>query len=323
MIFAKPRNHICAVALAACAALASPHAAVTGAPVTITDATGRAVVINDASRIVSIGGAITEILYATGKGPQIIAVDTTSVHPSQALRNHPNVGYMRQLSAEGVLGVQPTLLLSIEGAGPKETIAVLETAGVPLVSIPDHFSGPGVIEKISMVAAATGAQAEGACLASAVKADLDALEALRAHVTKPVKAMFVLSMAGDRLMVAGSKTAADGMIQLAGAINPMAGFEGYKAVNDEAVIAAAPDAILVMQRGDQRYTPEEVFAHTAFKATPAAISKTLVSLDGLYMLGFGPRTPLAARDIAATIYPQLHAGKLPSEEPGRAVDCSK
>ncbi len=80
----------------------------------------------DTSRIVSIGGAITEILYALGLEQRIVAVDSTSFYPPQALREKPNVGYMRQLSPEGVLGLNPSLILATEGAGPKETVAVLE-----------------------------------------------------------------------------------------------------------------------------------------------------------------------------------------------------
>src|SRR4051812_20647211 len=103
--------------------LAFPAAA--GA-VTVRDAAGRTVEVKDANRIVSVGGAVTEILYELGLKDRIVAVDTTSLYPVEALKQKPNVGYMRALSAEGVLGLNPSLVLAIDGAGPKETIAVLE-----------------------------------------------------------------------------------------------------------------------------------------------------------------------------------------------------
>src|SRR5262245_16400055 len=78
------------------------------------------------ARIVSIGGAVTEILYALGAEQRVVAVDTTSLYPERALKEKPNVGYMRALSAEGVLGLNPSLILASEGSGPKETIAVLK-----------------------------------------------------------------------------------------------------------------------------------------------------------------------------------------------------
>ena len=109
----------------------------------VTDASGRAVAIADTSRIVSIGGSITEILYALGLQQKIVAVDTTSLFPPAALQEKPNVGYMRQLSAEGVLALAPTLVLALQGSGPKETIDVLETSKIPFVAVPDKFSGAG------------------------------------------------------------------------------------------------------------------------------------------------------------------------------------
>jgi iron complex transport system substrate-binding protein len=281
-------------------------------PFSVTDAGGRQVVINDASRIVSIGGAITEILYALGRDRQIVAVDATSIYPQRALREKPDVGYMRQLSPEGVLSLRPSLILAIEGTGPKEAINVIDAAGIPMVAVADKYTGAGVIEKVRIVASAVGAQEQGQCLAAAVSSELAVLDRMRTQVTKPVKVMFVLSMSGDRLMVAGRDTAADGIIKMAGAVNAMTGYNGYKAVNDEAVIAAAPDVILAMQRGRQVLSADEVFSHSAFRMTPAAAQRALVSLDGLYMLGFGPRTALAAGDLAAAFYPHLADTKLPA-----------
>ena len=102
---------------------------------TVRDASGRNVTVNDVSRIVSIGGAVTEILYALDLKDSVVAVDATSLFPEDALKQKPNVGYFRALSAEGVLGLNPSLVLAIDGAGPKETVSVLEAASVPFVGV--------------------------------------------------------------------------------------------------------------------------------------------------------------------------------------------
>jgi iron complex transport system substrate-binding protein len=279
----------------------------------VRDAAGRAVAIADASRIVSVGGAVTEILYALGLENRVIAVDTTSQFPERALREKPNVGYMRQLSPEGVLGLNPSLILAAEGSGPKDTVAVLETAHVPFVLVPDHFTGEGIIEKIRLIAAATGATARGECLARAVDADLAALARVRERIPRRDRVLFVLSFANDRPMVSGRNTAADGIIRLAGAENAITTYEGYKLVNDEAIVAAEPDAILVMDRAAHRLDAETVLRHPALVSTPAAARGKFVSMNGLYLLGFGPRTARAARDLAAALYSGLDAGALPSE----------
>ena len=115
---AHPRwYHSHLVAIASLCVLAATPA--TGDGVTVRDAAGRSVTINDASRIVSVGGAVTEILYALGLEQRVVAVDTTSLYPPRAPAEKPNVGYMRQLSAEGVLGLGPSLVLATEGVGPE------------------------------------------------------------------------------------------------------------------------------------------------------------------------------------------------------------
>jgi heme transport system substrate-binding protein len=288
--------------LAAC--LGTGEAA-SAAGVTVHDARDRDVTISDPARIVSIGGAITEILYALGFEERIAGVDTTSLYPVQAMREKANVGYMRQLSAEGVLGLNPSLVLAMQGSGPKETIAILEAAKVPLVMVPETFTEQGLIDKIKLVGHAMGADPRAECLTRVVAGDLAQLRELRAKVTKPVRVMFVMSLLNGRAMVAGKTTAANEIIQLAGAVNAIDAYDGYKPVNDEAIIAAKPDVVLTIGRGKDSLEADAVFAHPAFALTPAAGNKAFVSMEGLYLLGFGPRTAAAARDLSVKLYPAL------------------
>ena len=125
--------------------------------------------------------------------------------------------------------------------------------------------------------------------------------------------MFVISFLNGKPMVAGRNTAADGIIRMAGAVNAIDAYEGYKQISDEAVIAAGPDTVLVMQRGRDNIDAATVFSHAAFTMTPAAARKSFIAMDGLYLLGFGPRTATAARDLAETLYPALGHAVLPSE----------
>lgn len=293
------------------------------AEVVIHDARGHDVMIGNTARIVSVGGAITEILYALGLEDRIVGVDTTSLYPPQALKDKPNVGYMRQLSAEGVLGLNPQLILAIEGSGPKETLDVLDAAKIPLVTFPETFTEQGLIDKIKLVAHAMDADTRGACLTAAVQKDLTELGKLRDEIKQPARVMFVMSFLNGRAMVAGQKTAANEIIKLAGGVNAVEGFDGYKPVNDEAIVAAKPDVILSMQRGRDQVEAAAVFANPSFALTPAAAKKSFVAMDGLYLLGFGPRTAAAARDLALSLYPDL-ADKATAWKPAAlSVDCHK
>jgi iron complex transport system substrate-binding protein len=284
------RRTVAVIFAALCVLAATPPCTPARADaVTVRDAAGRSVMIGDASRIVSVGGAVTEILYALGLEQRVIAVDSTSLYPPRALADKRNVGYMRQLSAEGVLGLGPSLVLAAEGAGPKETIAVLESASVPFVQVPDPFTGTGILAKVRLIAEATGVAARGECLAAAVERDLAALDRLRARIAAPR--------------------------------NVINSYDGYKLVNDEAVIAARPDAVLTMERPGFRLDAATVFALPAFATTPAAARQTLISMEGLYLLGFGPRTALAARDLAVALYPALDREAMPSD--GSAISESQ
>lgn len=311
---------ILCVTLCWLALLPGPSVHATGT--SVTDATGRTVTVNDASRIVSIGGSVTEILYGLGLADSIVGIDTTSVFPPRAMKEKKSVGYMRQLSAEGVLGLRPSLILAVESAGPEETMAVLKAAGVPMVVVPESFSGEGIVEKIRIIAQAAGAPAGGNCIISRVRADLAALTRLKERIREKRRVLFLLSFINGRAMVSGRGTAADGIIAMAGARNAIAEYDGYKPISDEAVIAARPDVVLSMQRaGPGVVTADAVFAHAAFKATPAAASGAFISMNGQYLLGFGPRSAQAARDLAVSLYPDLATISLPSEKAGLAEPC--
>lgn len=258
-----------------------------------------------AKRIVALGGTVTEILYALGAGDRIVARDSTSSYPADALTK-PDVGYMRALSSEGILSQKPDLILSEDGSGPADVIGILRDSEVPMVTVDTPPHGGAIAPKIEAVGAAVGLEGRAKILAAQVDADLAVLaKDVAAIGEKKKRVLFVLSTAGGRIMAAGKDTEAAAIIEMAGGINAAEDMTGYKPLTDEAVIAAAPDVVLTMQRGSHSANPDEVFGFPAFQSTPAAASKSLISMDGLYLIGFGPRTPAAGRELAAKLYPDV------------------
>jgi iron complex transport system substrate-binding protein len=257
-----------------------------------------------AQRIVSIGGTITEILYHLGAQDRIVARDSTSSFPVEAGAK-PDAGYMRALSAEGIIAQKPDLILMEDGAGPPPVIEILAVSEIPVVVIATPPDADGIGRKIRDVGAAVGLSDKAELLAAETERDLAALAAEVAQIPTPRKSvLFVLSLSSGRVMAGGADTEAGAIIALAGGTNAAPGIKGYKPLSDEAVIAAQPQVILSMQtNGDHRITAEQVFALPSLLATPAAANKALVSMDGLLLLGFGPRTPQAARMLAAQLYP--------------------
>lgn len=256
-------------------------------------------------RIVVAGGVITEVLYALGLQDRIAGVDTTSQFPPEALKDKPNVGYVRALSAEGVLSLKPTLIMLIDGAGPPDAVSLLNESGVKIAHIPDGLTPEGVSSKIAAIGAAAGAAEPAARLSAQTTARFEELAGLRAKLPAKKRVLFVLSLQNGRALVGGRNSSADAIITLAGGINVADAIEGYKPMTEEAIAAAAPDMILMMRNSSaHNTTPDQLFAMPAFAQTPAAATQRLVHMDGLYLLGFGPRTPMAARDLMAAIYPE-------------------
>ncbi|MCE7030840.1 heme/hemin ABC transporter substrate-binding protein [Jiella avicenniae] len=258
---------------------------------------------NEASRIVSIGGAVTETLYALGMDDRIVAVDTTSVFPPQAAEK-PNVGYMRALSAEGVLSQSPDLVLMEEGAGPPQALDLLKSSGIAVETIPAGHGIAAIGQKFEAIAAAVGKPEAGKALAEDVEADLARLEARLATIAPKKRVLFILSLVDGRPMAAGSDTAADAMIALAGGVNVFASANGYKTVSAEAATELAPDVVVMMTGAGPNHDAADPFAIPALKATPAGQAGALIRMDAAYLLGFGPRTADAARDFAARLYPE-------------------
>lgn len=255
----------------------------------------------DEQRVVSVGGSVTEIVYALGEQDRLIARDSTSMYPHEAMEL-PDVGYMRALSPEGVLSVNPELILLNDGSGPAETLDVLEKSNVKMVTIPDHFTADGIVEKVRAVGEALGVPEKGEELAAKVAADLQAAQEEVAGRNDGLKVLFVLSYRDGRVMASGARTQASSIIELAGATNATPDFFGYKQLSDEAILQAQPDVVLMMDNGHgNAVDAETLFSHPALGATPAGKNKRLVTMPGLYLLGFGPRTADAIRDLAVKL----------------------
>ena len=251
-------------------------------------------------RVVSIGGAVTEIVFALGEGDRLVARDTTSNHP-QAATELPDVGYIRALSAEGVLSVNPDHILTEEGAGPLETIELLREASVPIVEVNNGFTRTAIGEKIAVVAKTLGVPEKGAELAAKVDAEIAAAVA-RVDTSSQPKVLFILSTAGGRVMAAGDNSSAGAIIELAGGSNAISGFDGYKPITDEAIVTSGAEVILMMDRGgDHGATLEQLRGHPSLSLTPAAQSGAVVKMDGMLLLGFSVRTGEAVSRLAAAL----------------------
>lgn len=251
-------------------------------------------------RIVSIGGDITETLYALGFAERIIAVDATSQFPPEALRDKTNVGYMRALSAEGVLSVGAQMIVASDKAGPADVVKALKASTI-YIEIAESLDPAAVPEKIEAIARAVGASEAGERLAVQVGRELEALAALRAKIDAPMRALFVLNVQNGRVIVGGADTNADAMLRLCGLENAAKEVRGYKPVGDEALLSMKPQVVLVMHTGAGHET-DQLGAVAGLRATPAGSQDRIVIVDANDFLGMGPRIARTARAMMERVY---------------------
>ncbi len=258
----------------------------------------------DARRLVSVGGALTETLYALGAQADLVGVDTTSLHPAAA-QALPSVGYARSLSAEGVLSLRPTLVVATEDAGPPAVLRQLEAARVPLAVLHGDHRIEGVLARTQRLAELSGRVDQGRVLLAALQRDWQTAQqrVARLAVTTP-RVLFVLSHSPGQARVAGRDTAADAMLRYAGAANALGGsFSGYKPLTPEGAIAAAPDVILATDQGLAAAGGiDGLLRLPGLAQTPAGRQRRVAALDALWLLGFGPRLPQATAALADLLH---------------------
>lgn len=255
------------------------------------------------ARVVVAGGDLTEIAASLGAGDRIVGVDSTSLHPPE-MTARAQIGYVRQLAPEGVLALGPDLLIAAADAGPAAALDKLRAAGLRVEVAPEGTGAETVPAKIAFMGRVLGREGEAAALVAAHRAEMDRLAAAIAGVSARPRVLFVLSIQNGAPLVGGAGTSADAMIALAGAVNAAQGFDGYKPMSREAVIAAAPEVLLMMDgHAGRQGGIAAVLARPEMALTPAGRASRAIVMDGLLLLGFGPRTPEAVRRLAALLHP--------------------
>ncbi|MCX7294243.1 hemin ABC transporter substrate-binding protein [Janthinobacterium sp.] len=256
-----------------------------------------------ARRIVSVGGALTEIVYALDAQGELVGVDTTSLYPATA-QKLPQVGYARTLSAEGVLSLAPTQLIATEEAGPQTVLRQVRDAGVPVAVLNADNKFEGLLDRVKQVGQITDRVEPAARLAHSLRQQWSgALAKVRQRQHAPVRVLFILAHAPNQVMVGGRETGADAMLAYAGAVNVMGGqggFAGYKPLTPEAVIAARPDIVLVTDQGLKASGGVDgILKLPGLAQTPAGRRHRIVSQEAMLLLGFGPRMPQALAELDA------------------------
>ncbi|MEM9885247.1 MAG: helical backbone metal receptor [Bacteroidota bacterium] len=250
-------------------------------------------------RIASLSGSITETLFALGHGDKVVAVDVTSTYPADALADVPRLGHVRQLNVEGVLSAQPDLILILEENAEMPAVQQLKESGIELMIIPSENSLESPIKIANALAEKLGGEEAAQEIAEKLGKQQAELAAMQDETSEKPKVLFIYARGAGSMMVAGTDTPAEKMIELSGGQNAVSEFEGFKALSAEGLLQAQPDAILMFDSGLQSLGGVDGLLQVeGIAQTPAGKEKRIIAMDGMYLLGFTPRAGEAALELA-------------------------
>lgn len=238
-------------------------------------------------RIVSIGGDVTEIIYALGAEQALVGRDSTSIAPLAA-RQLPDVGYMRQLNAEGILALKPTKVISSEVAQPSAVFEQLKSAGITIERVPFEYSPESVTRKIQLIGKLVNKPQQAVKLAEKFANELKAVS----NSPLDVRILFILNHAGSNYIAAGQNTVADTAIRLIGATNAMQNSVRFSPISQEGIIAARPDLLVLTKMSlESLGSINKLWDLPGMAQTPAAKKQNVIVVDDLAVLGFSLTTP--------------------------------
>lgn len=253
----------------------------------------------DYERIVSLSGGITELLFAMGKGDQIVGIDVTSTFPSEPLARLPRLGHVRHLNTEAVLGLQPDLIIAEKSVEHSDQLTKLAESGIQVLFLEQKYNLDNPVVMAQELADLLGPSDFAEALETRIHADMETLKNQNSQFETPPSVLFIYARGTGNMMVAGNETPAAAIIEWAGGKNAIDEFDGFKALSTEGLLEANPDVILLFESG-----LESIGGWAGLQEIPGMMEVTagqreqFVAMDGLYLLGFTPRASQAALDLS-------------------------
>lgn len=249
-------------------------------------------------RIVSLGGTVTEIVYALGAGDEVVAVDKSSVYPA-ATEELRTLDLFRKVSAEAILSHEPTLVVATDASKPDKAYERIEGAGVDVVRLTSEETVDAAKERIRKLGEELGKEDAAKDLVAALDSDLEAASEAVAACDNHAKTLFMYARGRGTTFVAGKATSAARMIELAGATHVPGNIEGFKPMTAEAVLEANPDTVLMTGSGLKSMGGVDGLRGVkGLNETSAVEAGRVVTMSDLELLGFGPRTGRAVATLA-------------------------
>ncbi|MDP8171174.1 ABC transporter substrate-binding protein [Pasteurella skyensis] len=254
-------------------------------------------------RIVSTTGNASQIIAELGLADNLVAVDTTSTLPADIMKNKPKIGYRRALSSEGILAMNPDLVILAPDAGPPNVIAQLKASKVNTITIADKKSLTGVVDDINLIAETLGATQQAKPLVERIHSDSAVItNIIKSYPSQP-KIAFFMDGGVDRFMGFGDATAGDGMINIVGGQNIFKNhFKSVKPVSLESLSVSDMDMIIIASRGRSADSSAKLALaldkYAKLAVTKAGRKGCVFTIGIVEGLGFGPDLTQPAKEIA-------------------------
>ncbi len=255
----------------------------------------------DSLRIVSLNGTITEILSLAGLEDQIVGTDVASTYP-ESIKSKPKVGHNRKIPVEGVLALNPNLVIGTTTEVTKETVEQFRQAGLKVLLLDQEYSVEGSRNLIRALTDSLNLKLKGDSILSSFDKEIADVKSFPESHGKP-KVLFIYARGSGTMMVGGSDTQVDKIIQLAGAVNPAKDFKDYKPLTSESLVNYNPDVLLLFDSGlSSLGSAEGLLSVQGVKQTNAGKNKKIIAMDGQLLSGFSPRLPQAIKELHTKIH---------------------
>jgi iron complex transport system substrate-binding protein len=256
--------------------------------------------LTDSTKIVSLNGSVSEVIAGLGLEKQVVGTDITSNYP-ESMKGKVKVGHNKNINAEGVIALSPTLIVGIKKEITPALIAQFKAAGVKLLLLDQEYSVEGTKKLIHTLADSLGLSAKGDSIVKVVETDLARTAAPAAAEKKP-RVLFIYARGTGTMMVGGTGTQVDKAIALAGGQNAVTEFADYRPLTAEALVKANPDVILLFDSGLQSLGGTAGLAKVqGVKETNAGKNNKIISMDGELLSSFGPRLGIAVKELGEKI----------------------
>jgi iron complex transport system substrate-binding protein len=271
--------------------------------VTVTDDEGTTVALpTEPKRIVSLTAGTTEILFALGVADRVVAIDSASDYPAQALPL-PKVADFGTLDAEKVVGLGADLVIAGgNGSTPPAAVAKLRGLGIPVVVVyPSTVDG--VLGNLRLLGQSVGQTGLSVRLADSMKAEMNGLAEAVSGMSRPrtfyeVDATREIYGPADRSFLAE-------MVRLAGGDPVTSGSSDNFQISLERLIAADPQVIVL---GDAAFgaSPDVVRKRTGWSVMTAVRDGDVRPVDDKLVTRPGPRLAAGLRSLILAIHPDAH-----------------